>query len=173
MYANAFSGENNIEKLVRYLVRNGFTKQAAAGVAGNLMWESGGGPTDIKLNAVELSTGRGVGMVQWTDTKDAPRRTNFIRYCASKGKPWPNKDLKVQVDFLMEELKGTYGKVWVFSPQMGYPSSCKMTLEAFKKCKKVDKATRVFCACFERPYASDAHMDVRIKYAKIALKYLQ
>ena len=173
LYASAFGGRNNIEKLVRYLVRAGFTKEAAAAVAGNLMWESGGGPADIRLNAVEKSTGRGVGMVQWTNTADSPRRTNFVRYCAAHGKPWPNKDLKVQIDFLMEELKGTYGKTWVFSPKMGYSSKYNMTFEAFKKCRDVSKATRVFCACFERPYARNAHMLVRIAYAKIALAYLK
>ena len=91
MYANAFSGENNIEKLVRYLVRNGFTKQAAAGVAGNLMWESGGGPTDIKLNAVELSTGRGVGMVQWTDTKDGQGEPTLSGTVPQKESPGPTR----------------------------------------------------------------------------------
>jgi hypothetical protein len=30
----------------------GYTKEAAAAVAGNLMYESGGGYNDIKLNAV-------------------------------------------------------------------------------------------------------------------------
>ena len=168
-----FKGKNNIEKLVNYLVENGFTKEAAAGVAGNLMWESGGGPTDIKLNAVELKTGRGVGMAQWTDTKDSPRRTTFVNYCKSQGKPWPNQDLKVQIDFLLAECNGKYGKAWVFSPKMGYDKKYEMTFEDFKKCTNVSKATKVFCACFERPYAKNAHMSTRVKYAKIALAYLQ
>ena len=168
-----FHGKNNIEKLVNYLVEIGFTKEAAAGVAGNLMWESGGGPTDIKLNAVEKKTGRGIGMVQWTNTKDSPRRTNFIKFCKAHGKPWPNNDLKVQVDFLLAELNGKYGKAWVFSSKMGYPRKYEMTYEAFKKCTNVSKATKVFCACFERPYAKDAHLTTRVQYAKIALKYLE
>ena len=172
LYAIAFSGKNNIEKLTRYLVRQGFTKQAAAGVAGNLMFESGGGPDDIKLNAVEYSTGRGIGMVQWTDTTDAPRRTNFERFCASHGKPWPNNDLKVQIDFLMAELSGRYGRVWVFSPSMGYPASYRMSLTRFKKCRNVAVATRAFCANFERPYARDAHLNTRIYYARLAYKYV-
>ena len=172
LYAIAFSGKNNIEKLTKYLVRQGFTKQAAAGVAGNLMYESGGGPGDIKLNAVEYATGRGIGMVQWTDTTDAPRRTNFERFCASHGKPWPNKDLKVQIDFLMAELSGRYGRVWVFSPSMGYPARYKMSLSKFKKCRNVAMATRAFCANLERPYAKNCGMSTRILFARIALRYV-
>jgi len=172
LYAIGLSGKNNIEKLMKYFVRQGFTKEAAAGIAGNLMYESGGGPGDIRLNAVEYSTGRGIGMVQWTDTSDGPRRTNFERYCASRGKPWPNQDLQIQIDFLMQELEGTYGKIWAFLPRMGYPAKYKMTLEAFKRCKNVSKATWVFCANFERPYANDCGIKDRILFAKIALRYL-
>ncbi|MBQ6322531.1 MAG: InlB B-repeat-containing protein [Lachnospiraceae bacterium] len=172
LYAYAFSGKNNIEKLTKYFVRLGYTKQAAAAIAGNLMYESGGGASDIKLNAVEWSTGRGVGMVQWTDTTDAPRRTNFTRFCASRGKPWPNKDLKVQVDFLLAELAGKYGKVWIFSPRMGYPASYEMSLAKFKKCKNLEKAVQAFCANFERPYASNANLSTRIRFARIALSYV-
>ena len=173
LYASIFTGDNNIEKLVKYLVRVGFTKEAAAGIAGNLMWESGGGPFDIKLNAVELSTGRGVGMVQWTDTPGSPRRTNFVNFCSARGEPWPNSNLKVQIDFLLEELKGTYGSCWGFSSSMGYPSSYSMTLDQFKACTNVTMATRAFCACFERPYAVNAHLDTRVQYAKIALQYFK
>ena len=173
LYAIGLSGKNNIEKLVKYFVRQGYTKEAAAGIAGNLMYESGGGASDIKLNAVEYKTGRGIGMVQWTDTSDGPRRTNFERYCASRGKPWPNKDLQLQIDFLMLELSGKYGEIWCFLPRMGYPARYKMTLEEFKRCSNVAKATRVFCANFERPYANDCGMSDRIYLAKIAYKYLQ
>ena len=173
LYAIAFSGENNIEKLTRFFVRNGYTKAAAAAVAGNLMWESGGGPSDIKLNAVEKSTGRGIGMVQWTDTPGSPRRTNFERFCASRGKRWPNQDLKVQIDFLMTELAGKYGQAWGFSYRMGYPAKYKMSLSKFKRCRNVDLATRAFCANFERPYARDAYLSTRVRYAKIALKYVK
>ena len=130
------------------------------------MYESGGGYTDIKLNAVEYRTGRGVGMCQWTDTDDAPRRSNFIRYCQSKGKAWPNEDLKLQVDFLLEELQGKQGRVWYFLKKMGYPASTRMTLAKFRTLTDVATATKVFCANFERPYARDANLAQRIKVAQ-------
>jgi len=48
-----------------------------------------------------------------------------------------------------------------------------MTLEAFRHCKNVSKATWVFCADFELPYAGDCGIKDRILSAKIALRYLQ
>ena len=170
LYADGLSGSNNIEKLFRYFKRRGYTKQAAAAIAGNLMWESGGGYTDIKLNAVELVTGRGVGMVQWTDTKDSPRRTNFINYCKKHGYGWPNENLQLQIDFLEAELRGDYGKIWYFSPVMGYPSKYRKSLEQFKKCKDLTMAVGIFCACFERPYLRHAHLAYRVQYAQYVLK---
>ena len=172
LYADPFSPGNNIAKITRYFVRIGYSKEAAAAIAGNLMFESGGGASDIKLNAVEYSTGRGIGMVQWTNTVDGPRRTAFEKFCASQGKPWPNKDLKVQVDFLIRELNGKYGPIWKFLPRMGYPSDYKMTLKQFKKLRDLSKAVGVFCACFERPYMRDAHLATRTMYARIAYKYV-
>ena len=167
LYANPFITGNNIQKLYDYFQRIGFTKEASAAIVGNLMYESGGGYSDVKLNAVEWSTGRGIGMCQWTDTADMKRRTNFERYCASKGKPWPNQDLKVQVDFLMLELEGqVYGKVWYFLPEQGYPSSYEMSLKKFKKLKNVSTAVAVFCANFERPRPEHANLSARTSYAR-------
>ena len=166
LYANPFIPGNNIRRLYDYFQRIGFTKEASAAIVANLMYESGGGYSDIVLNAVEWSTGRGIGMCQWTNTADMNRRDNFEKYCASKGKPWPNQDLKVQVDFLMEELEGVnYGKVWYFLPAQGYPASYKMTLEEFKKLKNASTAVAVFCANFERPLPQHANLTQRTNYA--------
>ena len=170
LYADGLSGSNNIEKLFRYFKRRGYTRQAAAAIAGNLMWESGGGYQDIKLNAVELATGRGVGMVQWTDTKGCPRRTNFINYCKKHGYGWPNENLQLQIDFLEAELRGDYGKIWFFSPAMGYSTNYRRTLDQFKKCTNVQQAVGIFCACFERPYLRHAHLISRVQYANYVLK---
>ena len=171
LYANPFIPGNNIRRLYDYFQRIGFTKEASAAIVANLMYESGGGYADIKLNAVEWSTGRGIGMCQWTNTADMARRTNFENYCASCGKPWPNQDLKVQVDFLMAELEGVkYGKVWYFLPAQGYPASYQMTLEQFKKLKNAATATAVFCANFERPRPEHANLTQRANYAAYVMQ---
>lgn len=41
--------------------RAGYSEQATAGIIGNLMFESGGYPDDIKTNAVEYKSGEGIG----------------------------------------------------------------------------------------------------------------
>ena len=170
LYANPFIVGNNIDKLYDYFQRIGFTKAASAAIVGNLMYESGGGYSDVKLNAVEWSTGRGIGMCQWTNTADMNRRTNFERYCASRGKPWPNQDLKVQVDFLMLEMEGkVYGKVWYFLSSQGYPASYEMSLEKFKKLTSVSTAVAVFCANFERPRPEHANLTQRTAYARYVM----
>ena len=166
-YASPFRGKNNIAKIYDYFQRLGYTKAAAAGLVGNLMYESGGGYKDVKLNAVEYSTGRGIGMCQWTDTYDAKRRTAFVKYCASQGEKWPNQNLKVQVDFLLKEITG---RQWMFTGFPGYSKKAKMTLKQFKACKNVALATEAFCANFERPRYIHANLKERIKMAKYVMK---
>ena len=175
LYADAFppASGSKVADLTRFFVRNGYSKEAAAAIAGNLMFESGGGPDDIRLDAVEHATGRGIGMAQWTNTVDGPRRDRFEKFCADCGAPWPNRNLKVQTMFLLKELNGDYGPIWGFLPRLGYPSNYNMTLEQFRKLKDVASATRVFCACFERPKAADAHLSTRIAYARNAYRYVQ
>jgi hypothetical protein len=51
----------NWKAIVTYLVGHGFTKQEAAGVAGNIFAESGGNP-----NIWETGGGGGYGLIQWT-----------------------------------------------------------------------------------------------------------
>ena len=167
LYADPFTTGNNIRRLFDYFKRIGYTKEAAAAIVGNLMHESGGGYSDVKLNAVEWSTGRGIGMCQWTNTTDMQRRTNFENYCASRGKPWPNQDLKVQVDFLMLELTTTkYGKVWYFLSSQGYPANYEMSHAKFKTLTDVSMAVAVFCANFERPNYQDAGLSQRVQFAR-------
>ena len=49
----------------------GGNEYASAGAMGNIDWESGG----IDASKVELKTGRGIGICQWTDS----RRTKVSR----------------------------------------------------------------------------------------------
>lgn len=150
------AGSGTIEKLWNGMKSAGYSDEAAAGAIGNLMWESGGGPSDVKLNAVE-STGVGIGMCQWS----GGRKTKFLNFLASRGIPWPNEDVAVQLEFMLYELNN--GE-WLWVPSAGFPSSMKCSLEEFKKCTDVTKAAQYFCANFERP--GIPHMEERISYAK-------
>jgi hypothetical protein len=51
----------NWQPITSYLAGHGFSKYAAAGVAGNIMAESGGNPESI-----EIGGGGGGGLIQWT-----------------------------------------------------------------------------------------------------------
>lgn len=155
--------EGNTKAVYEFMLNNGYSSVAAAAACGNLMWESGGGSSGIKLNAVE-STGEGVGMVQWS----FGRKTAFINYCKSKGDPWPNQNVQLQCEFMLQELNGGQ---WQFAgTSFGYPSSMNVSLNTFRTSTDVDAATGYWCACFERCYYKDAHLSTRIQYAKQVLQ---
>lgn len=152
-------GSNNVEKVWNGLISAGYTEEAAAGVIGNLMWESGGGPSDIKLNAVE-SNGEGIGMVQWS----YGRKASFLNYLSSKGESWPNQNIELQLEYMLYELE--HGQWLHSSITYEYGVDAVVGLETFKHCTDVDRATTYFCACFERCHYNDAHLDTRIQWAK-------
>ena len=152
-------GSNTVEKLWYGLLSAGLTEEATAGVIGNLMWESGGGPNDVKLNAVEAVYAEGIGMMQWSFS----RKTEFLNFLASKGETWPNENVEVQLEFLLKEL---YGGQWMWAGTgFGYPADTQIDLEGFINCTDVAKATEYFCANFGRCRYKDAHMDTRIEFA--------
>ena len=156
----AISGNSNRQKVWNYLKSKGYSEAAAAGVIGNLMWESGG-TSDIKLNAVE-SNGEGIGMCQWS----YGRKRNFLNFLKSKGASWPTQDIQLQLDFMLSELEGNQ---WIWT-NIGseYGADAKVTIAQFKQCNDIAKATTYFCANFERCHKKDAHLDTRIKYAQAA-----
>lgn len=153
-------GSNNIEKVWFGLINAGYSEEAAAGAIGNLMWESGGGPNDIALNAVE-DNGEGVGMCQWS----YDRKTAFLQFCNQQGVGWPNNDITVQFNFMLQELQG--GDWMYVGHDYGYSKNTRKSLEEFKKMTDVEYATYVFCANFERCAKEPlAHMAERVQYAQ-------
>ena len=142
------------------LINAGYSEEAAAGAIGNLMWESGGGPTDIALNAVE-DNGEGIGMCQWS----FDRQTAFLQFCNQQGVGWPNNDITVQFNFMLQELQG--GDWMYVGHDYGYSKNTRKSLEEFKKMTDVEYATYVFCANFERCAKEPlAHMAERVQYAQ-------
>lgn len=157
--SNTLVGSNNIEKVWFGLINAGYSEQAAAGVIGNLMWESGGGPSDIALNTTE-SNGEGIGMCQWS----FDRKTAFIQYCSQQGSSWPNEDVSLQFNFMLSEMQG--GDWLYVGHDYGYSKSTNKSLEEFKKVDDVEYATYIFCSMFERCDRNLAHMDTRVEYAQ-------
>jgi Phage tail lysozyme len=97
-------GNTNAEKVFRYLVdKEGFTPEAAAGVIGNLMQESGVNPKSRQLGG-----GPGRGIMQWTETE---RWASLTAWANNSGKdPWT---LETQVEWMIKEMKdyGTYNRI--------------------------------------------------------------
>ncbi|WP_406271738.1 phage tail tip lysozyme [Nocardia sp. NBC_00881] len=83
------------KEIYQYLItKYGFTPAQAAGIVGNMQVESG-----LKTSALNPREGA-IGLCQWL----GGRRRNLERFAAAQGKPVT--DWKVQVDFMMQELRG-------------------------------------------------------------------
>ena len=157
-------GDTNAEKLFNACVSAGYSKVAAAAMVGNFAGEGGiDANGDVIINSTE-GNGEGVGFVQWSfGRKDA-----FLAFAASKGEPWPNTSLAVQLQYLFYELDNGQ---WIWtSIGQEYGSQYNISLEAFKQSTDIEVATIAFCAKFERPHKRNAHLDRRISYAKKVLE---
>lgn len=103
----SLTGNTNAEKVFNFLIGAGFTKQAAAGVIGNLMQESGVNPQSRQLGG-----GPGRGIMQWgTGPGSGGRWDALSAWAASSGKdPWK---LDTQVEWMMKEMRsyGTYNRL--------------------------------------------------------------
>lgn len=147
------SGASSYEQGVwKFLTGIGYSKQATAGILGNMYQESGVNPTMIQGNG----RGPAAGICQWENynTKSA-RWKSMSDYAQSKGKQWT--DLQSQLEWLDKEMQGkdptTLSKLK--SKVGGY--------DAFKKLTDVAKATLVFEESFER--AGKPNMTRRYKAA--------
>lgn len=138
--AGGFSGTNQ-EQFWQFFIADGYSKEAVAGMMGNVEQESG-----FKIAAVEQTAtnpGEGHGLCQWS----FGRKTALKEYAKKKGTGWD--DLQTQLEYLKIELDGGEGRN--FSGGIG----------AFKKLTSVEAATREFCLKFERPNANHVNWGVR------------
>ena len=157
-YGMGLRGNCINEQAYNFFIDSGFSAAAAAGAVGNLMAEAG---TDsngqIDASSIE-SNGEGVGIVQWS----YERKAGFLQYCNDHGNPFPNKDLALQLEYIMIELNS--GDCWLKYNGYGHPEYL-MSYPEFMKCNDVEKATGAWMSCYERPNAKYAHLDRRIQYA--------
>ena len=139
----------------KFFTSRGYTKEATAGIMGNLQQESGINPTTIQGNG----RGPAAGIAQWENiNKKSARWKQMSDYAASKGKDW--KDLQSQLEFIEMELGGT-GNVDKYTSTL--LNKKVGGLSGFKSLTDVGKATAAFENSFER--AGVKVMDRRIKYA--------
>ena len=94
------SGKNVAEKVYNYFTSKGYSPEAASGVIGNFVQESGLDPKSIQGNG----KGPAAGIAQWENyTTKSSRWKNLDTYAKKQGKQWT--DLETQLTFVDKELK--------------------------------------------------------------------
>ncbi len=143
---------NSIQEKVWFAVLGaGYSKEAAAGVLGNIEAESGFDPS-----VIEGGSGIGFGLCQWS----FGRRTQLEQYAESKGKE-PG-DVNTQIKFLIGEITPGGGADGFANYQLmnynGYSP------EDWENATTPEDAAEAFCWTFERP--GIPRMEVRTEAAR-------
>lgn len=134
------------EQFWQFFIADGYTKEAVAGMMGNVEQES-----SFKPDAIEGTTtnpGEGHGLCQWSFT----RKTALKAYAKKKGTGW--EDVQTQLEYLKSEMDGGEGNKFTGG------------VAQFKKITNVETATKEFCLKFERALESATNWPVRYSASK-------
>ena len=148
----------NAAYVYNVLVGNGYSREAALGILGNLCRESGGGG-DLQPDAENANSGaRGIMQDIWGRLEE---------YAAQYGEKWPNISIATQTLALMDMLEkdwSTDGKARGVYPDIDFDY---WSLANFKQIDDVDTAAILFQAKYERNghYGAAGDTDLRIQYA--------
>ena len=133
--------------VMNYFMANGFTKEAAAGICGNIAKES-----SWNINVIEDTTkaNKGYGLCQWTDRT----RLNVLKTrCGQK------PDLKCQLDYCIAE--------WNCENNMNHlPGGCG-SKAALMAAKTPEQAAEIVCWKFEAPAVEKSHIGERKTKARL------
>lgn len=138
------NSKNNVKHALEFFVNKGLSYAQAAGVVGNLMWESGD-PTLVKTDKLGDKNGMSYGIGQWNGS----RRKNLENFAKNRGTKM--SDLDTQLEFVWHEI--TDGDQKAFK-----------VLEGLRTATDPAQAATIFMKRYERP--GTPHLDKRIKYAK-------
>lgn len=135
------SGTNNEQKVFNYLVQNGYSKEQAAGILGNMVAEShveptlkqGDSPGTVTKPADVINFGGGWGLVQWTP---ASKMITPSRNAGASDDEIAS--LAYQLDFLKKQLLGQG------------PVAEKAAGDSVRAATTVEQAARAFAGGFER-----------------------
>ena len=156
--ADNLQGGTTAQKVWNYFTGNGYSKEATAGILGNLEQESGVNPSSIQGNG----KGPAAGIAQWENYNTKSSRWKELEnYANSKGKEWT--DLGSQLEFIDKELKGL-GSFWNYQSNMSKAGTTGTSYDKWKVSTDVETATRQFEGAFER--AGTPMMDKRVSAAK-------
>lgn len=148
---SSFVGGSIQEKVWFALLDEGYSKEAAAGVLGNIEAESA-----FNADLIEKGNGIGFGLCQWS----FGRRTQLEAYASSKGRE--PSDINTQIEFLIGELTPGGGASGYATYQLltynGYSAS------DWENATTPEEAAIAFCWSFERPGVP--RMDVRTEAAR-------
>lgn len=137
------SGISNVKQAVwQFFTSKGYSKEATAGIMGNMQAESGINPSVIQNNG----RGPAAGIAQWENYNQKNQRWGqMAAHAKSKGKEWT--DLQSQLEFIDMELSGA-GNVDNYTSYLlkkNYGG-----IEGFKAISDVGVATKAFESSFER-----------------------
>jgi hypothetical protein len=136
------SVDGRIEYAMDFFTERGFTKQAAAGIVGNLLAESGLNP-----KSEQYGGGPGRGIAQWTVDQ---RWQTFLKF-ASNRKLDP-QSLDAQLKFVIHEMPSAMGK----------------SAETIKTMTDQNAAAKLFMDLYERP--GKPNWDRRVSETARALR---
>lgn len=171
-----FSGSDNIEKAFNFLVSSGYSKEMAAGIAGNFDTESVGAQPGVAEYGYESQFGwdvpddqlRGWGIAQWTWERHAKvrkyvtdklgREYYVSQYSSPTADEFYKEDptreyelFEAQLEYLLKEMQEGY-KASVYDPMM--------------KSTTPEDAADIFVRKYEIPSDVDATSLVRQKKAR-------
>ncbi len=154
---DGFSGSDGIygstvqEKIWWALLGAGCSKEQAAGVLGNIEYESGFEPNKIEGGFTDFNGG--IGICQWTNDPrggGSGRNSQLKAYAESKGKEWT--DVDTQIEFLLGELRIGGGTAVDFSDAQLLTNSVKHYKPTdWVNATTPEEAAVAFMWTFERP----------------------
>ena len=157
-----FSGNSNAEVVWNFCMSQGFSKQAAAGVIGNMQQESGVDPA-----ACQGGGGPGRGLLQWE--AGSGRFSDLCAFASERGTEWT--DIQAQLLFFVSEAPAQFD-AFTGNGVYTYPNGAqawiaeKMTFDQFKAITDLPWATEAFERVYTR--GSVPMMEKRIAYARSA-----
>ena len=160
-YTKGLVGTKNVEKAFNFLISNEYRPIAAAAILGNFMQESqeeGQGISPAAINDVSES----YGIAQWNPGPKALRLQELTAWANDRRLRWEAREASDD-EALLTQLQFFH---WDFKTQRPGFYGYNDVIAA----DNVAVATKIFMDKYERPGASEAHLDNRIGNAKQILE---
>lgn len=137
------------ERLWVDMIEHDYTEIAAAGILGNISWESGGyNVGELQGSLTEPKEGYGMGLCQWSL---ASRQQGLYAMAEEMGLSWDTYE--VQIAFIFKEID--YDKDYK-----------KARFEILNDATSVEEATRMFMDGYEKPRKDAEHFNERKEEAE-------